>query len=265
MRAQKSGMFSRWLVAVILLVCSVSLQAQTVTPNDGEVAGQKLAQELRIQRPGEGDWKGTIRTRTRDRKNTSAIPVFGKVTLGDSTWTNTYLASGFDSKLAEQLTIVHAGAGPNTYWYAVAPKTGASLEQPKKLIGDQGNIPFANSDFWLSDLGFEFYHWPKQIQRASEMKRSRACYVLESINPNPEPDGYSRVVTWVDVETFKQNQGGIIQAEAYDRDNKLYKEFSLGRFKKVNDRWELQDMEITNRKTGTRTKLEFDLGAKAAK
>ena len=45
--------------------------------------------------------------------------------------------------------------------------------------------------------------------------------VLESTNPNPSTNGYSRVLRWIDDET-----PGIVQAEAYDLKNKLLKEFT---------------------------------------
>ena len=86
------------------------------------------------------------------------------------------------------------------------------------------------------------------------MRRGRSCKVLESTNPDPSPNGYSRVVSWIDNETL-----GIVQAEAYDAKGKLLKEFYPKSFKKVNGQWELQEMEIRNDQTGSRTRLEFDL------
>jgi hypothetical protein len=86
------------------------------------------------------------------------------------------------------------------------------------------------------------------------MRRGRACKVLESTNPSSTTNGYSRVVSWIDNES-----GGIVQAEAYDFKNKLLKEFAPKSFKKVNGHWELQEMEIRNVQTGSRTRLEFDL------
>ena len=62
------------------------------------------------------------------------------------------------------------------------------------------------------------------------------------------------MVSWIDNES-----GGIVQAEAYDLNNKLLKEFAPKSFKKVNGQWELQEMEIRNVQTGSRTRLEFDL------
>ena len=115
-------------------------------------------------------------------------------------------------------------------------------------------IPFANSDFWIADLGLEFCHWPEQKILKREFRRSCSCMVLESINPKPPTNGYSRVDSWIDEES-----GGIVQAYAYDADGKLLKEFYPKDVKKVKGQWQVESMESRNVQTGSRTRLEFDL------
>jgi hypothetical protein len=122
------------------------------------------------------------------------------------------------------------------------------------LRGDQAMIPFADSDFWVADLGLEFLHWPEQRLLKKEMRRGQFCNVLESLNPQLGAVGYRRVVSWLDIDT-----GGIVHSEAYDAKNKLLKEFDPKEFKKVSGRWELRGMEIRNLKERSRTRLEFDL------
>jgi hypothetical protein len=115
--------------------------------------------------------------------------------------------------------------------------------------------PFANSDFWICDLGLEFFHWPGQKILKKENTRGRGCMVLESTNPEPSTNGYSRVVSWIDEES-----GGIVQAKAYDFNGKLLKEFEPKSFKKdVNGQLQLQEMEIYNDQTRSRTQIKFDL------
>ncbi len=120
-------------------------------------------------------------------------------------------------------------------------------------------IPFAGSDFWVADLGLEFFHWPAQriLPKTTKMptlKLGREYTLLESTNPNPSTNGYSRVVTWIDKET-----GGILAAEAYDFNGKLLKEFWPKSFEKVNGQWQVGEMEIRNVQTGSHTRLDFDL------
>ena len=112
------------------------------------------------------------------------------------------------------------------------------------LSGEEAAVSFAGSDFWLTDLGMEFLHWPEQrLVRDAKitMRLGRPCKVVESKNPRPAEGAYSRVVSWIDSEL-----GNLIYAEAYDLQNKRYKVFSLKGFKKVNGRWQVKDMELRN-------------------
>ena len=113
---------------------------------------------------------------------------------------------------------------------------------------------FAGSDFSITDLGLEFFHWPKQRREKHEMRHSRNCHVLESINGNPLASGYARVMSWVDIES-----GGIVRAEAFDKAGKKVKEFKVGHFRKVDGRWHLESMKIWTPTTGQETELKFDL------
>lgn len=136
-----------------------------------------------------------------------------------------------------------------------APETGRP-SRDVVLAGNQTMVPFAGSDFWICDLGLEFFQWPDQKIIGHETRRTRACAVLESTNPDPAPGAYSRVVSWIDNETH-----GIVHAEAYDAAGKLLKEFDPKSFKKVNGHLELQDMEIRNVQTHSRTWMKFSLNS----
>jgi hypothetical protein len=233
------------------------LQAQEKAYPDGPKGDQELVADLRNLRPvDDAEWKGTLKIRGRDRTSTT-MPVLGQAVSGDTQWKVIYLTSATDGVGAEKMTVIHTADGSNQYLYARAPAPGAPLGEPRVLTGAEADVPLAGSDFWLSDLGFEFYHWPQQRRLKGELRRGRSCYVLESINPQPKPGGYSRVKSWIDKET-----SGPIEAEAYGADGKLLKEFELGKFQKVNGRYELRDMTIRNRRSGSQTRLEFDLDKK---
>ena len=144
----------------------------------------------------------------------------------------------------------------NEYFIEEGDFTTPDATSFRVLKTDENIIPFAKSDFWLCDLGLEFFHWPAQkvLPNPTRLKLGRAYTLLESSNPNPSTNGYSRVLSWIDKET-----GGVLAAEAYDFNGKLLKEFWPKTFKKVNGQWELQEMDIRNVQTGSRTRLEFDL------
>ena len=118
--------------------------------------------------------------------------------------------------------------------------------------------PFAGSDFWLADLGLEFLHWPGQRLLKKELRSSQSCYVLESKNPAPTTNGYSRIVSWLDIDSVRDaGQAAIIHADAYDAHGKLLKMFDPKKLKKVNGQYQLQEMEIRNEQTRSHTRIEF--------
>ncbi len=87
------------------------------------------------------------------------------------------------------------------------------------------------------------------------MKRNLFCDVLESTNPHPTPGGYSKVVSWIATEHLEDVV--IVRADAYDTSGKLLKQFAPTKVEKVNGAWQLEEMEIRNKQTGSRTRIDF--------
>ena len=113
--------------------------------------------------------------------------------------------------------------------------------------------PFAGSDFWIAVLGYEFLHWPKQVVVKNDMRHSRACKVLESVNPNPAAGGYTRVVCWITVE----KPHAPVHADAYAASGR-FKQFDPKNLEKVNGVYQIESVEMRNSRTGSHTVLEFD-------
>jgi Outer membrane lipoprotein-sorting protein len=234
--------------AMLLALLLASFSSAQETYPTGPAAGQQLAAALCSMRPIEdATWRGVMRISGRGHQ-TILVPVTCQTRLGDSDWTVTYTANATNGPGAEQLVINFSTSATPRYQYS--PASG----QPETLAGAQADIPLAGSDFWLSDLGFEFYHWPQQNRLKGEMRRGRPCFVLECVNPSPATNSYGRVKVWIEKES-----GAPLQAETYGADGRPLKDFELGSVKKVGDRYELKDMEIINRQTGSRTRLVFDL------
>ena len=60
-------------------------------------------------------------------------------------------------------------------------------------------------------------------------------------------------MSWIDTES-----GGLVQAFAYDLDNKRLKEFYPNDFKKVDGQWQVGIMEMENDQTDSKTLLKMD-------
>jgi hypothetical protein len=221
-----------------------------VPPPDGKT----LAGILRSLVPkSDSSWKGTLTIRRRGAEPVS-LPVTSRVIVSETNWSVTYSTPGNARQPAEALTVLCSTNAPNRYLRAVAAKPGTDSGETKPITTAEADTPFAGSDFLLSDLGLEFFHWPLQTRLRGELCRDRPCHVLESRREKASGEGYVSVTSWVDRES-----GGIIQAKAFGADGKLVKDFEVGSFKKVNGAWQLQDMEMVNRVTRSRSKIEFDL------
>lgn len=239
---------SRFILAFTATFSVFIATAQTTNGlSDAEIKGRELAQKILNLKPTvNAEQTGVLKIRNEDGK-TTAVAIDCGIFVTPTNWGSIYKTIGTNGDVTEDnLTIWHSES--NGYDRFVTLTNGWHSGRILKITE-----PFANSDFWLCDLGLEFFHWPEQKILKHEFRRTRGCNVLESINPNPT-NGYSRVDCWIDEETL-----GIVHAEAYDSKNKLLKEFDPKEFKKVNGQWQLQEMEIRNVQTGSRTRMEFDL------
>ena len=250
-----------WIL-MLLAATGGGVAAATNDLSDAEIQGRRLAQQLLEQQPATNFVQtGVLNIRAGKGKH-SEIPLRFQTIVNATDWRTVYETNSSSNRFC--LVVIHEAGRSNGYYLWEGPgKSGEEMEEMdhkvKALVGSTLMMPFAGSDFWVADLGLEFFHWPEQkvLPNTTSLKRSRAYTLLESTNPNSSTNGYSRVLSWIDKET-----GGILEAEAYDAKGKLLKEFAPKSFKKVNGQWELQEMEIRNVQTGSRTRLEFDLKKK---
>lgn len=240
------------LLAAIFFV-SPTAKAQTTNGlSEAEVKGRELARQLCEAKPETNFIQGGILNIRFPNKQTTNIPVSFKAQILETGWKAGYFEG------TNAWIVIHQSGQENRY-VLVGNNPGAFARNGNNfsyLNGNEAAIPFANSDFWLCDLGLEFFHWPQQkvLPKPTALKKGREYTLLESTNHNPPTNGYSRVLSWIDKES-----GGILLAEAYDAQGKLLKEFEPKSFGKVNGQWQLEEMQIRNVQTGSRTKLVFDL------
>ena len=246
------------MLASILLAGFDANAGTTNALSDAEIQGRQLARKLCDVSVENSTNTGVLKIREA-KGNRPEIPVQCAVSVTETNWRSIYEITDMDSNRVT-LEVIHASDGPNTYdlttYYRTPAKAAGRslLFKTSRLSGNELMIPFANSDFWLADLGLEFFHWPEQKILKKEFRRNCSCMVLESTNPNPTTNGYSRVVSWIDEDSL-----GIVMANAYDANGKLLKEFFPKDVKKVNGAWQAQSLEIDNVQTGSRTRLELDL------
>ena len=236
-------------MVALLLISACAINAETTNgPSDAEIQGRTLVQKILEQRPAENSTNtGTLVIRGETGKQ-SKIPVTCETVVTETNWLNRYVARfGTNGSDVTTLTVTHSGVDPNHYL----------LHEHQETLGGgafRTMIPFAGSDFWLCDLGLEFFHWPEQKVVKKEFHRQCACAVLESTNPNPSANGYSRVVCWIDEDSL-----GIVEAYAYDANGKKLKNFYPKNLEKVHGRYQVESMVMENLQTDSSSRLEFDL------
>ena len=226
-------------------------------PVQAEREARALVAEMLAQKP-EQNATNTGRVRIRDAAGKEReIPVRFEITATPTNWVSVYETLPSEGGPGGmKLTVIHSDERPNRYQLIDPAGAGATNGVPRELAPDQTMIPFAGSDFWVADLGLEFLHWPRQRLLKKEMRHSKSCDVLESINPAPVPGGYARVVSWIMIE----KPHGIVHADAYDAQGKLLKGFDPTNLEKVQGDYQLEEMEMRNRQTGSHTWIKFNLG-----
>lgn len=223
-----------------LLFATVLFSLGAAEAPDAAARGGDLAAGLRASRPS-GPATLTAQMRHRPARGPRVVTPLRIVTrLGDPGWTVSYEPAG-----GPAYTISFDGTSPPRY-ERVEDGGTVVLGAEERLLG---------SDFFLGDIGLDFLFWPGQRVLRRELRRSRWCDVLESTAPAGAQLPYRRVLAWVDDET-----GGFIRAEAYDRENRLWKVFSPGGVRRnaARDGYELKDLEISDVQADTFTVLEFD-------
>jgi hypothetical protein len=239
------------LGSILILLAAFTLCAQQ--PVESNKSGLELAARLCSLTPPENAQMTGVMNIRRRGQDLEQVPLLTKVNLNASGWEAIYQTRPTEKRPAERLIIRHAANKPNEYLFG----RGSQLEHPQPVGKDQLAMPFGGSDFWLMDLGLDFLHWPNQHLiklEKPDMRKSRPCDRLESQNPTAPPGSYSRVVSFIDKET-----GGLIVAEAFDAQNKMIKSFSVVSVKKVQGEYQLNEMEMEDRRAGSRTRIDFDV------
>ena len=237
------GFFAGCALVPCFAQAKSELQApRELDPKEGEREARVLLADLLSRKPEESTTNIGVLSVRDARNKTTEVPVRFAVLATATNWISIFETTNTSD--AERLVVIHAPGQPNQYLLY-------KQDQQQVLSGDQTMVPFANSDFWLADLGIEFLHWPRQRLLRKEMLRSQFCGVLESIRSTPATNSYARVVSWIDIDS-----GAIVRAEAYDS-RELLKRFDPTELKKIQGRYQLEEMEMRNRRTGSRSRVKF--------
>lgn len=248
-------------VFVLLALAGLQLTAAAaatfeapIVPADPVAAGRELVARLLSIRPAENITTDAVLHVRVNKTNQFDVPLRIEVRVSETNWSTTYSTQGTNKDHAATFSVTCAGNRPNEYRVWTFARPPGDTNEFESLSGETAFVPFAGSDFWLADLGMEFLHWPMQRLLKKEICRTQSCDKLESLAPAGETNGYVRVVSWFDIDT-----GGPVLVEAYDAKGKMMKEFKPNDFRKVNGQWQVEELEMNNLRTGSRSYLRFKL------
>jgi hypothetical protein len=236
-------------LALITLTLALPLRADE--PTSAEREAQAIVTRIRNTRPPENSAAEGVFKIFHGGRLRVVIPFRSEVVLTATNWQAIYQTLPSTNSLPlEKLTVTRDANSGLQYCFS------GTTNSPKSSA-------FAGSEFLAADLGLDFLNWPKQRLVKKEVRSSQSCYKIESTNPNTNSLPYSRIVTWLDIDSVRDfGAPAIVYAEAYDLRGKLFKEFEPTNFKKVDGQWQVEEMQIKNDQAGNKTKIEFHFDRK---
>lgn len=126
----------------------------------------------------------------------------------------------------------------------------------KKIAANRFDDRVRDSDITYEDLAMRFLYWQDATVEGDQTILLQKCWQL-LLRPAGEPSSYARVRVWI-----SQENGALLKAEAFGKDDKLIRTFRVVSGQKTDDGlWILKSMRIepANARSGTdRTYLEID-------
>jgi len=181
------------------------------------------------------------------------IPLLMAVFPTTTGWCNFYEMGPDPQDRSTRLWIRHSGERPPCVSLATWTGSDPAPDTGRPLSAEESMQPLAETDFSPADLAMAFLWWPRHRLIRSEMRRGQFCDVVESETDHTPPGGYLRVRAWFDRDT-----AGLVYAEAFDAHGRLLKEFLPRRFRKIDGRWEVTELEMIHRQNGSRTRLGLE-------
>ncbi|TAN35972.1 MAG: outer membrane lipoprotein-sorting protein [Verrucomicrobia bacterium] len=141
------------------------------------------------------------------------------------------IRDGFGANLA-RLELARPAEGAMTYKLF----RGAQLApEPLTML----DLPLEGTDINWLDLSLSYLWWPGGRTVGMEHVKGRACYVVDLPVPREVSTVCVMVRLWIEAKVHV-----LLQAEAYDAKQQRLRVLRIKSFKKVNDLWMLEDLEV---------------------
>ncbi len=174
--ARPTRFFLLFLAAIILFVAFGAAAETTNVLSAAEIQGRNLARQLCEMHPaGNSTNTGILKIRSKNGESTN-LHLNITVTVEEDNYRMDYdVGTNSDDRSIERLIIFKSTIGHPTIYYTsqhVPRAIESDIFDARLLRGNETMIAFAVSDFWICDLGLEFFHWPAQKILKKEFHRS---------------------------------------------------------------------------------------------
>ena len=126
------------------------------------------------------------------------------------------------------------------------------LSMTKRIDSDQKHQSFMGSDFTYDDMGdreIDDYTWTLVRE---EIYEGHHVYVVEAQAKDPQDEGYSKLVSWVRDDVWKN-----VKTEYYDLNGELEKIQTNSNIEEIGGYWTITHLEMENVQTNHKTVLDF--------
>jgi len=125
-----------------------------------------------------------------------------------------------------------------------------ALKRVKRISSNNKSGPFMGSEFSYEDLSSQEVEKYRYNYLRDEQVDGRDCFVIERF-PAYKHSGYTRLVTWLDKETYRP-----LKIEFYDRKKALLKTLTYAGYKQYEGKfWRPDNMSVINHQTQKSTEL----------
>lgn len=127
-----------------------------------------------------------------------------------------------------------------------------SQRKARRIVSGNKSQKFLDTEFNLEDFSASTYsRFTNRIVK-EERAPSAAVAVIESLAAKGTQSSYSKILTWVDLNSYQ-----VQKSEYYDGEGKLLKTMVFRNYKKFGTAWRAQTIEVRNMQTQRSTVLQM--------
>jgi hypothetical protein len=212
-----------------------------------EEKGLAIAKEADRRDTGWQDQTANLKMVLRNRHGEESIREIRSKTLeveGDGDKALSIFDNPRDVKGTAFLSYTHA-IKPDEQWLYLP-----ALKRVKRISSNNKSGPFMGSEFAYEDLSSQEIEKYTYKYLGDESVDGRDCFVIERF-PQYKHSGYTRLVTWLDKETYRP-----LKIEFYDRKQALLKTLTYAGYQQYEGKfWRPDAMKVINHQTSKSTEL----------